>query len=289
MLEGKREGAAEGFSRGFCCCCRREVELWWGAVRVGAGRFNMCLRRLLRWPAFHRPPSASAAACVHRAFGARVAPASTTAPTPAPIPRLPPSLVPHATVYPVLSALNVPSDSTSLAVPRRRPSPSLPALVPCRLPPLTFCLLALLVLPLLPSILLYFSTSTFFPLTSTSHHHHHTTHHTTHTPPYYTHYTQTGCKSMSRSRRSRPSGLTWRHCSTKTSSFKCGTWGVRPASGRTGAATTRIPMRSSTSWTGEMKRERERVCVCVCVRVCGTTFWCERVSCCAFACVCVSM
>ena len=109
MLEGKREGAAEGFSRGFCCCCRREVELWWGAVRVGAGRFNMCLRRLLRWPAFHRPPSASAAACVHRAFGARVAPASTTAPTPAPIPRLPPSLVPHATVYPVPSCAPCPS------------------------------------------------------------------------------------------------------------------------------------------------------------------------------------
>ena len=85
-----------------------------------------------------------------------------------------------ATVYPLLSALNVPSDSTSHAVPRRL-SPSLRALVPCRLPPLTFCLLALLVLLLLPSMLLYFSTSTFFPLTSTSHHHHHTTHHTTHT------------------------------------------------------------------------------------------------------------
>ena len=163
-----------------------------------------------------------------------------------------------ATVYPVLSALNVPSDSTSLAaVPRRRPSPSLPALVPCRLPPLTLCLLALLVLPLLPSILLYFYfLSPHLHLSPPP-----TTLHTP--PPHYTHYTQTGCKSMSRSRRSRPSGLTWRHCSTKTSSSKCGTWGVRPASGRTGAATTRIPMRLSTSWTGEMKRGREGVCACV--------------------------
>ena len=60
MLEGKREGAAEGFSRGFCCC-RREVELWWGAVRVGAGRFNMCFETALAVACV-----SSASLCLHR-------------------------------------------------------------------------------------------------------------------------------------------------------------------------------------------------------------------------------
>ena len=132
MLEGKREGAAEGFSRGFCCC-RREVELWWGAVRVGAGRFNMCFETAL---AVACVSSASLCLC-RRLRSSRVRCAGrpgihhsthpSTNPTPATL----------ATVYPLLSALNVPSDSTSLAAVPHRPSPPSLAFPSCpgTLPP----------------------------------------------------------------------------------------------------------------------------------------------------------
>ena len=60
-------------------------------------------------------------------------------------------------------------------------------------------------------------------------------------------FLQIDCRPMRLNRRYQRSASIWKHCSIKTSSFKSGTWVAKRAFVRTGDATTRTRMPSSTS------------------------------------------